>query len=515
MYARFYRWAFDRLDNNGVIAFITNRSFIDSRTFDGFRKTIQNEFDAAYIIDTKSDVRVNPKIAGTTHNVFGIQTGVAIMYLIKKFKRENTTCKIYYTALDDFWKKEKKLQWLSENTLQKIPFEIVRPDKDNNWINIADTDFESLLPLADKAVKAGKGKKAVFQLFSLGVVTARDEWVYDNDKANLENKLQFFINAFEVEKKRWYDSEKDDKINDFVNRSIKFTSELEEHIKKKSTLSFNKERIRKSIYRPFVKKYTYFENFITHRVYQQDRIFPIKFEKENILICVNHSSSKDFNVLASNILPDYHVNGDANCLPLYQYDKSGNRIENITDWGFNQFIKQYGKKGTTKESIFHYVYAVLHNPAYRKKYELNLKREFPRIPFYENFKQWSEWGKALMDLHINYETVQLFELKELSTDHKENPKPKLKADKENGTIILDENTILTGIPKEAWTYKLGNRSALEWVLDQYKEKKPKDPTIAEKFHAYKFADYKLQVIDLLKRICTVSVETMKIIEEMA
>ena len=122
MYARFYRWAFDRLDNNGVIAFITNRSFIDSRTFDGFRKTIQNEFEAAYIIDTKSDVRANPKIAGTTHNVFGIQTGVAIMFLIKKFKRENATCKIHYTALDDFWKKEKKLQWLSENSLQQISF---------------------------------------------------------------------------------------------------------------------------------------------------------------------------------------------------------------------------------------------------------------------------------------------------------------------------------------------------------------------------------------------------------
>jgi len=156
----------------------------------------------------------------------------------------------------------------------------------------------------------------------------------------------------------------------------------------------------------------------------------------------------------------------------------------------------------------------LHNPVYRTKYELNLKREFPRIPFYENFEQWSEWGKALMDLHINYETVQPFELKELSTDHKENPKAKLKADEENGTIILDENTILTGIPKEAWTYKLGNRTALEWVLDQYKEKKPKDPTIAEKFDTYNFSDYKPQVIDLLKRVCTVSVKTMAIIEEM-
>ncbi len=160
------------------------------------------------------------------------------------------------------------------------------------------------------------------------------------------------------------------------------------------------------------------------------------------------------------------------------------------------------------------MYAVLHNPAYKTKYELNLKREFPRIPFYTDFKQWSDWGKQLMDLHIDYENVKPYNLKTIEYNEIENPKCKLKADKLNGIIILDENTSLTGVPSEAWEYKLGNRSALEWVLDQYKESKPKDPTIAEKFNTYKFADYKDHVIDLLKRVCTVSVETMKIIKAM-
>lgn len=161
------------------------------------------------------------------------------------------------------------------------------------------------------------------------------------------------------------------------------------------------------------------------------------------------------------------------------------------------------------------MYAVLHNPAYRKKYELNLKREFPRIPFYKDFKKWSDWGKALMDLHLNYETVKPFKLKDTTTKEIKNPKCKLKADKEIGIITLDEATTLSGIPNEAWGYKLGNRSALEWVLDQYKEKKPSDPTIAEKFNTYKFADYKEQVIDLLKQVCTVSVETIRIVNQMA
>nr|WP_319419365.1 type ISP restriction/modification enzyme [Pleurocapsa sp. FMAR1] len=172
----------------------------------------------------------------------------------------------------------------------------------------------------------------------------------------------------------------------------------------------------------------------------------------------------------------------------------------------------------TKLDIFHYTYAVLHNPAYREKYELNLKREFPRIPFYDNFRQWTAWGKQLMDLHINYETIEPYTLKRIDIPTADKnakfPKVKLQADKDKGVITLDTDTSLHNIPPEAWEYKLGNRSALEWILDQYKEKKPKDQTIAEKFNTYRFADYKEQVTDLLQRVCTVSVETMKIIEAM-
>ena len=158
---------------------------------------------------------------------------------------------------------------------------------------------------------------------------------------------------------------------------------------------------------------------------------------------------------------------------------------------------------------------LLHNPAYREKYQQNLKREFPRIPFYDDFAQWAAWGKQLMDLHLNYETVEKYPLKRLDIlSPVAKPKAKLKSDKINSVIQLDDNTSLSGIPLQAWGYKLGNRSALEWVLDQYKEKKPKDPTIAEKFNSYRFADYKEQVIELLMRVCTVSVETMKIIEAM-
>ena len=180
-----------------------------------------------------------------------------------------------------------------------------------------------------------------------------------------------------------------------------------------------------------------------------------------------------------------------------------------------RFREHYGDDSISRENIFHYTYGVLHDPAYRKKYELNLKREFPHIPFYDDFAQWAAWGASLMDLHLNYEGQEPYDLMRVDAAGVKNPKAKLKADKEAGQIVLDTQTVLSNVPPEAWEYRLGNRSALEWVLDRYKEKKPKDPTIREKFNTYRFADYKEEVIDLLKRVCTVSVETVNIVREMA
>jgi predicted helicase len=532
MYARFYRWAMDRIERNGVIAFISNRSFIDSRTFDGFRKCIQDEFSHCYIIDTKSDVRLNPKIAGTTHNVFGIQTGVAVMFLVRT-ERNKEQCGIEYTSMPDEWRKEVKLEWFRNNRFQNITFERITPDKKHNWINIANTDFDSLVPLAIKGVKLGKKKEAVFELFSLGVVTARDEWVYDDNEKHLETKVKFLIDVYNKDAAK-HKGKKKSEIKEVVDYSIKWTRAVINDLANGKKYQFDKELIIESLYRPFAKRKLYFSRELNEMQYQ----LPHMFMGENRLICVNHTSSKLFNVIATDRLPDYHINGDAICISLYRYDDESGRKENVTDWGRDQFVNHYKDKRIKKEDIFHYTYAVLHNPAYRKKYELNLRREFPRVPLYQDFWKWANWGGVLMDLHINYERVEPFPLKENAQKVKAEGKPqkemfskaaepeamygyqpkvkcKLKAHKEAGIIELDELTSLTGVPKEAWEYKLGNRSALEWVLDQYKEKKPSDPTIAEKFNTYRFADYKGKVIDLLKRICTVSVETVRILDEMS
>ena len=174
-----------------------------------------------------------------------------------------------------------------------------------------------------------------------------------------------------------------------------------------------------------------------------------------------------------------------------------------------------GEEGITAEQIFAYTYAVLHDPAYRQEYAVDLLREFPRLPLYRDFHHWAEMGQWLLDLHIGFESARAHPLERHEREDVDPTRAILRADKDKGTITLDERTTLSGVPEKAWGYWLGSRSALEWVLDQYKEKKPKDPTIREKFNNYRFSDHKEGVIDLLRRICTVSVATMEIVDSMA
>ncbi|MBP1687243.1 MAG: putative helicase [Deltaproteobacteria bacterium] len=390
----------------------------------------------------------------------------------------------------------------------------------------------SLLPVATKETKAAKRTahdNAIFKRFSLGVVTNRDDWLYDLDETRLTRKVSLFIERYESERTRWEKAGRPDDTAAWVSRDIKSTSELEAYLRRGTALRFDSKRIRKAAYRPFVSMWTYYDHVITHRVYQQDSIFPIDKEVPNRCIVVSDPSAmKPWLVSAVGRLPDLHYVGAAAgavCLPRWVIEREST-TDNITDWAFDRFRKRYqpgrDKKDRpiTKEAIFHYVYGVLHDPSYREKYAQNLKRELPRIPFYGDFWQWVDWGNALMDLHIGFEQVAPWKL--LRTDVPDDkarkaglaPKALLKADKESGRIFIDSETKLAGIPPEAWEYMLGNRCALEWILDQYKEKKPKDPTIRAKFNTYRFADYRKNVIDLLARVTTVSVETQRIVAKM-
>jgi len=543
MYARFFRWAMDRIDRNGIIAFITNRSYIDSRTFDGFRKIAGSEFNRIYIIDLGGDVRQNPKLSGTKHNVFGIQTGVAIIILLRadniidtsseeefekaiednllrepmvrygsKIHFSTRGCRIHYYRRPELETAKEKLEFLQYSKLKDLPFEIVHPDKDNNWINLTDNDWNTMLPTISYDVKNSESQNVIFKTFSNGIATNRDEWVYDDNSDNLERKVIHFINRYN----ELIDKSQSGLLNkEEFPTDIKWSHAFKNKFRNYKNLYFDKSKICAVFYRPFKKKFYYCDFDMsdllttTHFEISGDNL-----QKNNKLIWFKCGFGSYFFSLVISKVHDIMPNGGSKCFPLYRYDKFGNRIDNITDWGLKQFTEHYKTETISKEDIFHYTYSVLHNPAYRKKYELNLKREFPRLPFYKDFWKWAEWGKELMDLHIGYENVEPYKLKVITETIKENPKAKLKAMVESGEIVLDENTSVTGIPNLAWDYKLGNRSAIHWILDQYKEKKPTDPTIAEKFNTYRFADYKDTVIDLLKRVTTVSVRTMEIVNLM-
>jgi predicted helicase len=509
MYTRFIRWASDRLSKDGIIAFITNSSFLDARAFDGFRKCIQDDFAYAYFIDLGGNVRTISGKDGIficeKHTIFGTaaMTGIAILFLVKDSHSRGS--KIFYTHPFHIHElRDNKLDYLRQNKFSSIQFEHILPDNKYNWINQVDNDFEQLVPLVDKDVKAGKSEQAVFKVFSSGIKTQRDEWVYDFSRDTLEAKVRYMIGVYQ----------KTLKDVDFPERyTIKWDADLTKYLERKIVKEFNQDNILLSVYRPYIKEYLYFDKHFNGRTYQWFEIHNINKPNKYIAF-VALGCSKPFHCLATDCIIDLHLTGDSQCLPLYYYDKEGNQQENITNWGLEQFRQHYQNPNISKEEIFHYTYAVLHNPSYRQKYEQNLKRDFPRLPYYDNFSTWVNWGKQLLNLHLNYETVAPYPLKRIDIPLERNPKPKLKANKTTHQILLDEITTLSEIPPLAWEYKLGNRSALEWILDQYKETKPKDKFIAENFPPYRFADYKEKVIDLLHKVCRVSVETMEIIKSM-
>ena len=524
MYKRFIRWASDRLSDDGIVAFITNRSYIDSRQDDGFRKVAPGEFSDLYIVDLGGDVR---KSGGGVGSVFGIMTGVAIGFFVRDsgFRGEG---KVHYYALDDVKSGPDKLAELSETDIGGIDFADIIPDRNHNWLNHGNPDFPNLLPLADRKTKFAKtadDEQAVFRLFSNCVKSNRDDWVYDFDPDNLRGKALLFINT--------YNGELDNESESY-NRSIKWSSSLRSRYERGERLAYDESKAIESLFRPFVTKYHFADRGLNDRLTRNHyEMFGADLRQPNSVICFSGvASSKPFHALAVNRLADYHFTGDTQCLPLYRYAEDGERVCNVTDWAIRHINDHYRKEfrtsfgelfgdGITAEDIFAYTYAVLHDPVYRYDYANDLLREFPRLPLYHDFDIWARMGNRLLDLHLNFETADPYPLerrdKPASSSAKGDipPRPRLKADKERGIIVIDDRTSLHGIPEDAWRYELGSRSALEWVLDQHKEKKPRDPTIRAQFDNYRLADRKERLIDLLGKICAVSVQTMEVVDGMA
>ncbi|WP_426231945.1 type ISP restriction/modification enzyme [Pararhizobium sp. DWP3-4] len=330
MYARFFRWASDRMHDDGVLAFITNRSFIDSRTFDGFRRAVEGEFNEIHVVDLGGDVRANPKLSGTKNNVFGIQTGVAIAFFVKRRKQKG--CKIFYARRPEMDTADDKLAFLASAKLSSMAFERIVPDKSANWINLTENDWDSLIPVADKKTKAAKTsgqEKAIFKLYSLGTVSNRDEWVYGHSKDDVTSKVRLLLATYGSELERVKNGELNPKEPDKLTKKLKWTRSLKGALVKLQKIEFLPDQIAVSQYRPFVRRSWYYDARTNEFLNQIPKLIPL--HNSNAAILFSNARRVQFAVSSTNHPPslDIFVPDATTALASYRYTADGERIDNI------------------------------------------------------------------------------------------------------------------------------------------------------------------------------------------
>ncbi|MDE0325344.1 MAG: N-6 DNA methylase [Candidatus Poribacteria bacterium] len=522
-YVKAIRWASDRIGEEGVVAFVTNSGFLDGVAFDGMRKRLAEEFDAIYILDLGGNVRKNPKLSGTTHNVFGIQVGVSINFFIKKADNTNSQMQIFYACVDKFWRKEDKYNHLNSKLhYQNVEWEQMTPDKRNTWLTEGlHAEFDTFIPMGNKKMKAAKGAATgvIFKTYSLGVSTNRDAWVYNFNRNVLTENISKMIQTYNAEVARWGQrTDQNDNLDDFVvsdDEKIKWSRNLKRELKRNRIAEYAEHKVRNSLYRPFTKSNLFFDSIMNDEVSHFPSTFPTSETAiENRVICVSGiSSNKPFQMLVVDAIPDLHLTGDSQCFPFYIYDEDGtNRRENITDWALAEFRTHYKDDTITKWDIFHYTYGLLHHPDYRETYQANLKRDLPHIPFAKDFWGFAEAGARLAALHVNYESQPEYDgLERIQTPPLNWRVEKMKLSKDKTSLIYNDFLTLSGIPPKVFDYRLGTRSALEWVVDQYRVKTDKRSGIVNDPNR---ADDPQYIVKLIGKVITVSLETVDIVNEL-
>ena len=524
-YVKAFSWASKRIGAEGVVAFVTNNGFLDGIAFDGMRKHLAQDFTKIYHIDLKGNARTSgERRRKEGGNVFNdqIRVGVGITFFIKKANGTSESAEVWIYAVDDYLKGHEKQKLLTDfGDYRNVPMKQTVIDKRHTWLTEGlRAEFDTFLPMGNKALKKGEedAKEAVFKTYSIGVVTGRDAWVYNFNKNDLTQNLTQMMEYYNGQAFQWERrSNRDINVNDFINTDdtkIKWTRSLKSKLKTGTMAEFSAENVRTSLYRPFTKSHLYFHRMMNECVYVFPSIFPISdTEAENRVICVSGSGSKKpFHTLVSSMIPSIDFLEKTQCFPFYTYDEDGtNRKENITDWTLAEFRDHYNDNTITKWDIFHYTYALLHHPVYREKYEMNLKRDLPHIPFVEDFWGFATAGAALANLHVNYESAPKYDkLKYLETPGApiDWRVERMRLSKDKTQLKYNDFLTLDGIPTEAFDYRLGTRSALEWVVDQYRVKVDKRSGIVNDPNREADPRY---IVDLIGRVITVSLKTVEIV----
>ena len=529
-YVKAIRWASDRIGEEGVVAFVTNNSFLDGVAFDGMRKRLADDFDAIYILDLGGNARKGLKVSDA--NVFGIRVGVSINLFVKNGRamdysttnrEDSISPRIFYYRTDDLWNKKQKFDFLNEREhVGNIDWQTIQPDTRHTWLTEGlHAEFESFIPMGTKEAKAGKGEATdvIFKIYSNGVKTNRDAWAYNFNRNVLTESISGMIDTYNEQVLKWEHRENQNaNVDDFVNYDddkIKWSRDLKAKLKRKRTTKYAAHKSRTSLYRPFTKLNLYFDRMMNDVVYVFPSIFPTP-ETENRVICVaGIGNRKGFGCLTTNMISDIDLAFEkTQCFPFYTYDEDGgNRRENITDWALEQFRGHYRDKSIGKWDIFHYIYALLHHPTYRERYQANLKRDLPRLPYVPDFWGFVKGGERLGKIHIDYEEVEEYPLAFI--EKPDTPLDwrveKMKLSKDKTGIKYNDFLTFDGIPAKVFDYRLGNRSALEWVIDQYRVKTDKRSGIRNDPNRADDPEY---IVRLIGKVITVSLETVEIVEKL-
>jgi len=549
-YFKAFRWSTDRLDKTGgIICFVTNSGWLDGNSADGFRKSLEKEFTAIYVLNLRGSIRGKSGISAKKEgqNVFDIMTGVAITLLVKNPDVKTEKATIHYHDIGDFLNRKEKIKIVSDFKTfanPQLPLKVIQPNEHGDWISVRNNLFAEFITIGNKDDEIAN---SFFNpIYSRGLATARDAWCYNSSVAEIRTNIKDLVEFYNKQRSDYFENKKlksDLKVEgflDFNSTRITWNRGLKNDLLRNKEITFNSSNIKVGLYRPFFKQKTYLSRDLNDMIYLLPKLLPNN-DVSNILICLpGIGNTKDFGITITNVIPDLGLISACQCFPLYYYEENNTtqkgifdeknekqytRRDGVSDWILEKAKKQYGisinSTAISKEDIFYYVYGFLHSPEYRIKFANDLKKMLPRLPLVEDVKDFwafSKAGRSLAELHINYESVAPYQDVIVTGEDKNNFKViKMRNPKkgETSTIIYNSNITISNIPEKAYEYIVNGKSAINWIMERYQITTHKESGI--KNDPNDWADEvgnPRYILDLLLSIINVSVQTVDIVNSL-
>jgi predicted helicase len=564
-YIRAIRWASDRVGKSGVIGFVTNGGFLESRSADGMRKCLANEFSKIYVFHLRGNQRTVGEISRREGGkIFdsGSRAPIAITLLVKTANAAERS-QIKFHDIGDYLSRDEKLQRIADfaslsGLTRENRWNDIIPDEHGDWINQRNSSFEAFMVMGDKR----GGEVSIFANYSLGIATNRDSWCYNSSRASLKTNLTNLIQFYSEELTRFnlaHPSEnaagRKAKVDTFVNPDptmISWTVNLKAELAKNNGIKLNEQKMVKSLYRPYSKQWLYFDKQLNERVLQMRHLFPGSTQPNCAIMIKGHWRGNGHFALMIDTPVCLQPDGGGQCFPMFLYGEEqevislfgsseAGKSDGITDAAHAHFRSVYGDNADalTKETIFYYIYGVLHSEDYRTRYADNLSKELPRVPAVKKFGDFLKFAQAGRDLahwHLNYETVKChpvnFELSggatKLSTlkpeqfrvvkmKHPKRKDPETgKSVNDKSTVIYNEYITVKDIPLDAFDYVVNGKPAIDWVMERQAVTTDKDSGIVNDANlwATETMNNAAYPLELLLRVITVSLETNKIVNNL-